>query len=195
MTSKMPNSIRIKIAETEAEREAAYRLRYEVFGLEEGDHRYSDHERKFWIDQDDGPLSTIFLAYDSEGECLATTRLTIFRNHSFFAIEAYHLEILAPILNLTIPELTTTVGRWDRGVVVPSARGFGLLQMLEKQVSDHAYKNGCRVIVAAIKPHNESVLSSVSKSGYRTYPVIETYGGFTAQLIYKDLRENQPEIE
>jgi len=191
----MKDLIQIKIAETDAEREAAYQLRYEVFGLEEGDHRYSDHERKFWIDQDDGPNSTVLVAFDMDGICLASTRLTLLRQLKFLAMEAYHFEVLAALLNLSLTELTMIVGRWDRGVVRKSARGLGILQLLEERVADLAMSNNCTIIVGTIKPDNHAMFRAVAKAGYRTYPVVETYRGFTAQLIYKDLREYQPKID
>ncbi len=184
----MLNSLTIKIAATDSEREAAYRLRYDVFDLEEGDHRYSDHNRKFWIDQDDGPNSTVLIALDQEGCCIGTTRFTLLRDQTFIGLEAYHLEVLAPLLCLTLEQLCEIVGRWDRGVVTRSARGLGLLQLMEVQVAGYAFRHGCKVLVATVKPDNRAVLSAVEKSGYHTYPAIGSYGGFTGQLIYKDLR-------
>ena len=191
----MKDLIQIKIAETDAEREAAYRLRYEVFGLEEGDHRYSDHERKFWIDQDDGPNSTVLVALNQEGRCVGTTRFTMLRDQHFIALDAYHFDVLAPRFNLSLSQLTEVIGRWDRGAVERQCRGGGLFQRLEEELVACARLQGCQIIVVVVETGNAAMLHIVQKAGYLSTSVVGHYQGFTGYVICKDLREYQPEID
>ena len=58
----LKEQITIRVAETEAEKLAAYQLRYQVFSEELGDERYANHESKEFRDSDDVESSVLFIA-------------------------------------------------------------------------------------------------------------------------------------
>ncbi|MCA9091036.1 MAG: GNAT family N-acetyltransferase [Planctomycetaceae bacterium] len=108
-------SVRIVIADTDALRESAFRLRYDVFFLENGDDRHADHTKKQWIDEDDIANSHIVVALNEHEAAVGTSRVTFLRDHEFIASELYAFDRLAGVLNMATSQLTENIWRWDRG--------------------------------------------------------------------------------
>ncbi|WP_373652686.1 GNAT family N-acetyltransferase [Schlesneria sp. DSM 10557] len=175
-------------ATTDELRHKALQIRYEVFYREGGDARYADHERQIWVDQDDGPQSRIVVGLDSNGEVVGTMRLTRLSDWPFIAHEAYDFKLLASFVGIAESELRQSVARVDRVVVSQSSRGEGVFTKMQTYMEYIACSSSCSVIIAAQSLHNNYAQRAFLKLGWIKCPHVSTYKGFTAQHIYKDLR-------
>jgi len=181
------NNIRICLAESDDHKQAAYRLRYEVFYSEMGDGRYACHETGQWRDVDDDVDSQLLVAITSSGEVTGTLRLTLLRRHNFIASDQYGFEAIAKTLNISDAELRNTVARVDRVVVSKDHRRSGVYSMMQREVEQLAICEGCSVIVATVEIENHAAKRAFSKLGWRETPVIGIHNDFSAQTIFKEL--------
>ena len=171
------------------DRHAVYRLRYEVFTKEGGDERYADHERQFFIDQDDGPQSRLVIAWDDDGQAIGTMRLTVLREHAFIANDCYGFEVLADLLSMNLEELRQRVIRGDRSVIASASRGQGVLEHLQNAGEEYAASRGCDILVGSYRTDaDERARRAWNKQGWLEYPFIGNYNGYVAKLIYKQLK-------
>lgn len=180
--------IRILEATTEELRLSALRLRYEIFSRECGDDRYSDHARQVWIDRDDGPQSRVMVAVNDQDIVIGTARFTRLRDWAFIAHEVFNFPLLAEVVGLSEEQLQNSLCRWDRVVVAKAYRGTYVLPMLEARFCQLGRETDCLIGVGIVSVSNHLAHRVFVKLGWSDYPVIAPYNGFTAQLIYKDLR-------
>ena len=106
------------LAETEEEKEAVYRFRYDIYVEEMGrSSAAADHENRRLVESEDETARIWYAAQD--GEVVATHRFSWGGDAPFTErlIEGYQL---APFLKELPPE-TMVVG--ERGMVVPRLRG------------------------------------------------------------------------
>ena len=175
----------IKVAESDLEKTAAYRLRYEVFFVEMKDERYADHETKEFRDSDDVEGSILFIALAGK-DVIGTVRLKVLRYREFIGLEAYHLPTLAKLLNRDLVDLNMSIGCMDRGVVHPEYRGKKLIAALMQKGEEFAISLPIDILLSAREFNNTSAGKATSNLGYVEY-AIGTHNETTCQCIYKVL--------
>ena len=183
----LKEQITIRVAETEAEKLAAYQLRYQVFSEELGDDRYANHESKEFRDSDDVESSVQFIAV-AENSVIGAVRLKLLKDHEFIGLEAYNLPKLAKLLNRSIEDLYASIGCMDRGVVHPDYRGRRLIAKLMRRGEALAIKLGVDSLLSAAEVGNTAARKAFAKIGYVEY-FVGTHNGTTCQCIYKVLNQ------
>jgi hypothetical protein len=151
----------MRLATTEEEKEAVYRLRYDVYVEEMG--RYgeaADHENRRLVEPEDETARIWYAAQD--GEVVATHRLSWGADAPFSERLIEHYQ-LAPFLKELPPE-TMAVG--ERGMVVPRLRGSDLFQNLGRESSAFTEEKRIQLIFGACEPH---LLSLYLGQGCRTF--------------------------
>ena len=181
----LPHTVALDIrpATSEAERDHAYRLRYDVFVLEGGDRRYADPTRQRHIDADDRAASTVVVAY-ADGTPCATYRMTRLRDLSFIGAHNYRLPLLAGLVGLPLPDLRSTLARFDRLAVTPPMRGKGVFERLVHHFYDLATASGCVVAVAAYRSDNPKPRHAFHRNGWAAYGEPVAWRGKTFENIY-----------
>jgi len=153
--------VELRFAETDDDRAAVYRLRYELYVEQQGlFHDTADHERRFLCDEDDAH-SHILLA-EVDGKLAGTMRITGRETVPFSADlrKTYDLDRLREV----VEEERIFVGM--RLLVLPELRGTPLaLQCLAKCAELVAQLNG-RLVVANCEAH---LLNHYMKIGFRPY--------------------------
>jgi hypothetical protein len=149
------------LAETDEEREAVYRFRYDVYVEEMG--RYgeaADHENRLLVEPEDETARIWYAVQD--GEVVATHRINWGGDAPFTErlIEHYQLE---PFLK-ELPLETLAVG--ERGMVVPRLRGSDVFQQLGQSSAWFTQDNRIQLVFGACEPH---LLSMYVGRGSRTY--------------------------
>jgi predicted GNAT family N-acyltransferase len=110
----------IRVAETAPDREACFRLRYDVYVAELGRQlEVADHDRKQLTDADD--VEGIIVGVFSNGQAVATARLNIADIQSQF-VEKYALKTA-----LTAQNRVAIVSRL---MICPTLRGTGVFKLL-----------------------------------------------------------------
>jgi hypothetical protein len=157
----MPVRSGIHLAETDEERQAVYRFRYDVYVQEMGRYRgVADHEERLLVEPEDDYSRIFYAARD--GEVVGTSRFTWGGDGPFSArqIEQYHL---APFLAELPPE-AMVVG--ERGMVAPHLRGSGLFREMGRETRRFVNDRRIQLIFGACEPH---LLSLYLGRGARTY--------------------------
>lgn len=149
-------------AESDEEKEAVYRFRYEVYVAEMG--RYgeaADHERQR-LEEEEDETARIFYAADDDGRVVATSRMSWGGDAPFThrLIEHYMLE---PFLAELPPE-AMAVG--ERGMVRPELRGSPLFFELGEYSGQFVSANRIQLIFGACEPH---LLHRYVSQGMRTF--------------------------
>ena len=148
-------------AETEEEKLAVYRLRYDVYVEEMGRYRgAADHERRLLVEPEDDTARIFYAAPD--GEVIATTRLSWGGDAPFSArqIDQYQL---APFLAELPPE-TIVVG--ERGMILRRLRGGPIWEQLTATSRRFIQENRVQLLFGACEPH---LLSLYMGRGARPY--------------------------
>jgi CRP-like cAMP-binding protein len=148
-------------AETEEEKLAVYRLRYDVYVQEMGRYRAAaDHERRLLVEPEDATARIFYAA--PEGEVVATARFSWGGDAPFSArqIEHYQLE---PFLAELPPE-AIAVG--ERGMVVPRLRGTPVYEQLALATRHFFQEKRIQLMFGACEPH---LLSLYLGRGSRPY--------------------------
>lgn len=151
----------IYTAETEAEKQAVYRFRYEIYVEEMG--RYAgvaDHENRLFREAED-ETARIFYAVE-DGQVVATSRLSWGGDAPFSERLIEHYQ-LAPFL-AELPADTMAVG--ERGMVVPRLRGSEIFRKLGQGSQEWISRNRIQLIFGACEPH---LLSLYLGQGCRTF--------------------------
>ncbi len=149
------------IAETKDEKEAVYRLRYDVYVEEMGRYQtVADHKRRM-LYEDCDDQSRISYAMD-EGEVVATARLTWGGEGAIpqRMIDQYYL---APFL-AELPAAAIAVG--ERAMVRPHLRGTDLLLQMMTRGMAWANENRIQLVFGDCEPH---LLNLYLGLGMRTY--------------------------
>ena len=149
------------LAETENEKEAVYRFRYEIYVAEMG--RYgeaADHDRKMLVEPEDETARIFYAAQD--GEVVATSRFSWGGDAPFtqHLIDHYMLE---PFLS-ELPLAAMAVG--ERGMVKPEMRGSPLFGELGQFSAQFVQDKRIQLIFGACEPH---LLSLYVGQGMRTF--------------------------
>lgn len=116
------NKYEIRIAETAQDREACFRLRYDVYVAELGRQvEVADHDRKQLTDSED--VEGIVIGVFCDGQAVATARLNIADARSQF-VEKYALGQALSAQN--------RIAIVSRLMICPSLRGTGVFKLLVK---------------------------------------------------------------
>lgn len=185
--------IDVSVATTEAEREAVYRFRYEVYVEELGRYRaVADHERRRLTDPEDDRSWIVYVA--AGDEVLASTRLTWGGlGFSSRQIDQYQLApFLAelPAERLLVGERTMVSARW---------RGSDLFDRLGDVCSALTEDHDVRVVFGACEPHLISFYARFQRT-YGTRNINSPEAGFLVPLVSfpqgaEALREPGPDGE
>ncbi len=149
-------------AETEAEKRAVYRLRYDVYVEEMGRYqKTADHENRLLYEPED-EHSRIWYAAEESGAAVATARLTWGGDAPFpqRMVDQYGLDRFLAEL----PAEVMAVG--ERGMVVPRLRGTDL--MMEMMATSRAWvaERRIQLMFGNCEPH---LLNLYLELGHRTY--------------------------
>jgi len=150
-----------QLAETDEEKEAVYRFRYEIYVAEMG--RYgaaADHDRKMLVEPEDETARIFYAAQD--GEIVATSRFSWGGDAPFTQHLIDHY-MLAPFI-AELPLAALAVG--ERGMVKPEMRGSTVFQELGAFSSHFVQENRIQLIFGACEPH---LLSLYVGQGMRTF--------------------------
>jgi hypothetical protein len=135
-------------AETDEEKLAVYRLRYDVYVEEMGRYRgAADHERRLLVEPEDRTARIFYAA--PEGEVVATSRFSWGGDAPFSArqIEQYQL---APFLAEVPPDAIVVA---ERGMVVPRLRGGPIYEQLAATSRRFVQEKRVQLIFGACEPH------------------------------------------
>jgi hypothetical protein len=148
-------------AETEEEKLAVYRLRYDVYVEEMGRYRgAADHECRLLVEPEDQTARIFYAAAD--GEVVATTRLSWGGDAPFSTRQIEHYQ-LAPFLAEVAPE-AIVVG--ERGMIVRRLRGGSIWAQLAARSRRFVQENRVQLLFGACEPH---LLSLYLGRGARPY--------------------------
>jgi len=151
-------SVVFRVAETDEDRAAIYRLRYELYVEQQGLFGdTADHERRFLCDEDD-PRSILIMA-ESEGRLIGTIRLTG-APFSYELRKTYEMDRFAPV----IPDERIFVGM--RLLVLPELRGGMLAMQCLLKAAEVAAMHKADLIVGNCEAH---LLNHYQKMGFRPY--------------------------
>src|SRR5262249_25355870 len=148
-------------AESEEEKLAVYRLRYDIYVEEMGRYRgAADHERRLLVEPEDQTARIFYAA--PEGEVLATSRLSWGGDAPFSARQVDQYE-LAPFLAEVPPE-AMVVG--ERLMVVRRLRGSLIYEQLMATSRRFIQEKRVQLLFGACEPH---LLSLYMGRGARPY--------------------------
>ena len=181
----MSDKIAFQVAESESDRKAAYRLRYEVFTIEEADQRYANHDTEEYKDSDDVDESVLFVA-KSNDRVVGTARLKILSRREFIAVEQYHLSDLAARLKEDLSDISKKLGCMDRLVVSKTMRGGSVAKGLADAGERFGKTLQIKYMVGNYKIDKTTVGMLYSALGYQKYAV-GTYRDVTCQCMFKVL--------
>jgi hypothetical protein len=149
------------LAETQEEKDAVYRFRYEIYVAEMGRYgKAADHERTMLVDPEDETARIFYAARD--GDVIATSRLS-WGGDALFTQHLIDHYMLAPFLR-ELPLDAIAVG--ERGMVKPEMRGSPLFTELGESSSQFVQDARIQLIFGACEPH---LLSLYVGQGMRTY--------------------------
>jgi hypothetical protein len=165
----------IHLAESKAEKEAVYRLRYDIYVQEMGRFGATADHAKRWLAEPEDETGRIHYAAEG-GRMIATQRLSWGGDAPFSPrlIEEYQL---APFLAEMAPE-RIAVG--ERAMVVPELRGSPLFRELQQSSRSFISDNRVELVFGCCEPH---LLSLYVGQGCRTYSKKNIIGKETGILI------------
>jgi CRP-like cAMP-binding protein/GNAT superfamily N-acetyltransferase len=151
-------TLSIRIATTTAEKEAVFRLRYEIYVEEMGRRQtYADHERRR-IEEPSDERGHLFLAEDG-GEVVATARMNFRRDGPLECEELYDTHKFSPFFPQAA-SMTTKL------MVRPSHRNGGAAALVAMRAYEFARENGIRIDFIDTNPH---LVRLYQQLGYRIY--------------------------
>ncbi len=168
----------IGIAETEEERRAVYRLRYDVYVEEMGRYRsVADHEQRMLYEDCDEQSRISYAAVD--GEVVATARLTWGGDAPLpqRMVDQYGL---APFL-AELPASAIAVG--ERGMVRPHLRGSDVLLKLMGAGMQFANEKRIQLVFGDCEPHLLNLFLSLGQRTYSKRNVNSAEAGYLIPLV------------
>ncbi len=168
----------IGIAETKDEREAVYRLRYDVYVEEMGRYQtVADHKRRMLYEDCDEQSRISYVSID--GEVVATARLTWGGDAPIpqRMIDQYGL---APFL-AELPASAIAVG--ERGMVRPHLRGTDLLLKMFGAGMQFAKENRIQLVFGDCEPHLLNLYLSLGQRTYSKTNVNSAEAGYLIPLV------------
>jgi hypothetical protein len=166
----------IHLAQSEEERDAVYRFRYDIYVEEMG--RYgtaADHVNRRLVEAEDA-TARIFYAAEDDGTVVATSRFSWGGDAPFSERLVAHYQ-LAPFLAEMDP---SRIAVGERGMVAPRLRGSKLFQELGRFSSRFIEDKRIELIFGACEPH---LLSLYIGQGCRTFSTTNINSKETGFLI------------
>ncbi len=168
----------IGIAETEEEKRAVYRLRYDVYVEEMGRYQtVADHKQRMLYEDCDAHSRISYAAID--GEVVATARLTWGGDAPIpqRMIDQYGL---APFL-AELPASAIAVG--ERAMVRPHLRGTDLLLKLMRGGMQFANENRIQLVFGDCEPHLLNLYLGLGQRTYSKTNVNSAEAGYLIPLV------------
>lgn len=168
----------IGIAETEEEKRAVYRLRYDVYVEEMGRYQtVADHKQRMLYEDCDGHSRISYASID--GEVVATARLTWGGDAPIpqRMIDQYGL---APFL-AELPASAIAVG--ERAMVRPHLRGTDLLLKLMRGGMQFANENRIQLVFGDCEPHLLNLYLGLGQRTYSKTNVNSAEAGYLIPLV------------
>jgi predicted GNAT family N-acyltransferase len=171
------SSLRIGYAKTEAEREAVYRLRYDVYVEEMGRyHSVADHVHRRFVEPEDNASHILYAELD--GEVVATARTSWASAISERQIEHYQLQ---PFLDV-IPLEAVAVG--ERAMVVSRLRGTSILMDVFKASLEFANERRIQICFGACEPHLLNLYVGLGQRTYSSININSAEAGYLIPLLF-----------
>jgi hypothetical protein len=168
----------IGIAETEEERRAVYRMRYDVYVEEMGRYQSAaDHDQRMLYEDCDEQSRISYAAVD--GEVVATARLTWGGDAPLpqRMVDQYGL---APFLAV-LPASAIAVG--ERGMVRPHLRGSDVLLQMMGAGMQFANENRIQLVFGDCEPHLLNLFLSLGQRTYSKRNVNSAEAGYLIPLV------------
>jgi len=168
----------IRMAQTDEEKLAVYRFRYDIYVEEMGRYRaVADHVRRLLVEPEDETARIFFAAQD--GEVVATSRLSWGGDGPFSArqIEHYQLE---PFLAELPPE-AMAVG--ERGMVAARLRGGPLFSDLRQVSRRFVSEKRIQLIFGACEPHLLSLYLGHGSRPYAKHNINSPEAGYLIPIV------------
>ncbi len=169
----------IRLAETEEEKRAVYRFRYDVYVEEMGRYRGgADHENRLLVESED-ETGRIFYA-TQDGEVVGTVRISWGGDGPFSRrqIEQY---ALGPFLAEVPPE-AISVG--ERGMVARHLRGGDVLQRMGREILRFANDHRIQLCFGACEPHLLNLYLGVGNRTYSKKNINSPEAGYLIPLVF-----------
>jgi len=162
-------TIEVRIAQTETERAAVYRLRYEVFVADRGLFQREADSRRRWLADGDDADSRILIAVDN-GEAVGTMRVRLGKDKTF-SHECRDAYDMARFRGVICEREIMVVSRF---LVLPRYRGGDLALQLIKRSFELAAAEGVALILGRCEAH---LVNHYRKLGYRPFGALRNHEG------------------
>lgn len=175
----MSSDFHIALAETEEEKRAVYRFRYDIYVEEMGKYRsVADHAQRMFYEPCDAH-SRIFYATEN-GEVVATARATWGGDAPLpqRMIEQYQLE---PFL-AELPQSAISVG--ERGMVTPRLRGTDLFLQLIGTSLRFANEHRIQLCFGDCEPHLLNLYLGLGQRTYSKKNVNSAEAGYLIPILF-----------
>ncbi len=178
----MQKSVRpgVHLAETDDEKRAVYRLRYDVYVEEMGRYRgIADHDNRLLVEPEDG-TGRIFYYATEDGEVVGTVRISWGGDGPFSRrqIDQYSL---APFLK-EMPSEVMSVG--ERGMVVRRLRGGDVLQQMGRETLRFANDHRVQLCFGACEPHLLNLYLGLGQRTYSRKNINSPEAGYLIPLLF-----------
>lgn len=159
-----------------------YRLRYEVFALEQGREAFADHVNQKWIDTHDQYERKIIVAvYDLK--VIGTMRVVYRRSGPIIQEESYLLPTLAETVGETYPSFIEKLALIDRGAVNTEFRGRRLWNAMLAECMKTAYE-GNNIGFCLGTTSDPKLFRSMERLGWIQYCSLMNSWGLTSECFY-----------
>ena len=170
--------------------DAASRLRYEVFFVENGDTRWSNHDLRMFSDPFDEPgRSQHIIARDGSGMIVGASRLVLRRDGAFTADELYRFDLVAAMFQTLNADVIEHTCLSDRTVVRANWRGKGVGRQLVQAARKLGQDFGMKFFITAIGSHNCEFRAYFERLGAREYGADARAYGYDADVVVLHLDE------
>lgn len=178
--------MQIRLAANDEERLEAYRLRYAVFTVEVGDHRYSVDSDCIYVDQFDHSDTLLLIAVD-EAKVVGTIRVDERSRGPFIGDEMYEWKLLGARFGLSEQQVQRTSVLVARGAVLPAWRCRKLFQALLSAAHCLALSREHSLSVGAISAGNTVSARGLTAVGYESYGIRRNSEGWLGEYFFCNL--------
>lgn len=180
--------IKFTVATNQKLKKEAYKLRYNVFTLENNILRYADKKSQIYQDNWDlFPESLLFVGLNHKGQVIATFRTFPRKIAPYFADEVFGYKWLAKNLRLSYEEVLRTGAHVGRYAVDKNYRGLGIGSHLMRFCEYLSYTRGIRIFFSITKVSYLRMLNLLQKTGYKCFPNTVAFQEHVWQCVYKQL--------
>jgi len=165
-----------RVAETDEEKEAVFRLRYDVYVEEMGRyHSVADHDNRLFIEPEDDNAHLFYVELD--GETVATARMNWGNAISQRQITHYSLQRFVDEL----PIDSLTVG--ERAMVRPNLRGTTLMMSMMMESLRFLNEHRIQLFFGACEPHLLNLYLGLGQRAYSRKNINSAEAGYLIPLV------------